>query len=192
MAARSKHREAILSAAVQLFRRQGYAATGLAEILEASGAPKGSLYHYFPGGKVEIGEKAVERAGETVAATLRDLVSETGDAGEVVERYARLLGGWLEQSGFRDGSPLTTIILETVPQHEPIRLAAMAAYASWAGIIKEAAQAGSVAPDRAGALATLTISVIDGALIQCRVEESSAPLERAANVLKQMFHAARS
>ncbi len=54
-----KHRSAIIAAAAKLFRRQGYAATGINEIADAAGAPKGSLYHYFPDGKDQIAEAAV-------------------------------------------------------------------------------------------------------------------------------------
>ncbi|MFN4184334.1 MAG: TetR/AcrR family transcriptional regulator [Hyphomonas sp.] len=192
MAAQGKHREAILSAAVRLFRQQGYAATGLAEILEVSGAPRGSLYHYFPGGKVEIGEKAVARAGETVAATLSELAASSANAGDLITRYGELLGGWLKQSGFRDGSPLTTTILETVPEHEPIRRAALAAFDAWAVIITDAAQASGVPPERARALATVAIMLIEGGMIQCRVQRSVEPLKLAAAEAKRLLETAQS
>jgi acyl-coenzyme A thioesterase PaaI-like protein len=64
-----KHRGAIVRAAVTLFRRNGYAATGINEIAKVSGAPKASLYHYFPGGKDEIAEAAVRLAGAGLVAT---------------------------------------------------------------------------------------------------------------------------
>lgn len=192
MAAQGRHREAILSAAVRLFRQQGYARTGLAEILAASGAPKGSLYHYFPGGKAEIGESAVERAGQTVAATLSGLAGESADAGALVARYMELLGGWLEQSGFRDGSPLTTTILETVPEHEAIRSAALAAFDSWSAIIEAAAVEQGIAAARARELAGVAIMLIEGALIQCRVHRSRAPLALAAVEAQRLFEAARA
>ena len=79
MAAAAKHREALLAASVRLFRQKGYAATGLAEILAESGAPKGSLYHYFPGGKAEIGAEAVKLAGKTVTRTLKELAEDDTD-----------------------------------------------------------------------------------------------------------------
>lgn len=187
MAAQGKHREAILSAAVRLFRKQGYAGTGLAEILEISGAPKGSLYHYFPGGKPEIGEKAVLLAGETVAATLQDLSSRCGSVGELVTAYAELLAGWLEQSDFRDGSPLTTTVLETVPDHEPIRIAAQRAFDSWAGILEQAALRGGVNAERARSAASVSIMLIEGAMIQCRVQRGVAPLMLAAGEIRRLF-----
>jgi TetR/AcrR family transcriptional repressor of lmrAB and yxaGH operons len=63
MSAAAKHRDAIVQSAVALFRKQGYAGTGLSDILGASGAPKGSLYYYFPNGKISIGVAAIEFAG---------------------------------------------------------------------------------------------------------------------------------
>ena len=180
MAAQGKHREAILSAAVRLFRQQGYAATGLAEILEISGAPKGSLYHYFPGGKPEIGEKAIVRAGEVVD-------SRCGSVGDLVSAYAGLLAGWLEQSDFRDGSPLTTTLLETVPGHEPIRIAALRAFESWAAIIERAALRSGVEAARAKAAAKVSIMLIEGAMIQCRVQGCVAPLMLAAEEIRRLF-----
>ena len=62
MPAVPKHRKPIVDAAVTLFRRQGYAGTGLNDIVDTSGAPKGSLYHYFPDGKASIAVAAVEEA----------------------------------------------------------------------------------------------------------------------------------
>jgi TetR/AcrR family transcriptional repressor of lmrAB and yxaGH operons len=68
-----KHRQPIVNAAVTLFRQQGYAGTGLNDIVDASGAPKGSLYHYFPAGKATIAVAAVEEAGRRVAETMAKL-----------------------------------------------------------------------------------------------------------------------
>jgi TetR/AcrR family transcriptional regulator, lmrAB and yxaGH operons repressor len=53
-------RSRILTAAQRLFRQRGYHATGLADILQLAGAPKGSMYHHFPGGKEAIGVCVIE------------------------------------------------------------------------------------------------------------------------------------
>jgi hypothetical protein len=74
MPAVPKHRQPIVNTALTLFRRQGYSRTGLNEIVDVSGAPKGSLYHYFPLGKSSIAVAAVTEAGRRVAATLTKLV----------------------------------------------------------------------------------------------------------------------
>ena len=98
MARKAKHRQAIVDAAVALFRKQGYAATGLNEIVEASGAPKGSLYYYFPKGKASIAVAAVEEAGRRVVETIEALASGARDTGELVQRHAMQLGAWMKKS----------------------------------------------------------------------------------------------
>jgi TetR/AcrR family transcriptional repressor of lmrAB and yxaGH operons len=145
MAAAAKHRERLLATSVRLFRQKGYAATGLAEILAESGAPKGSLYHYFPGGKAEIGAEAVQLAGKTVTHTLKELAEKTAGPGELIERYFDMLAGWMAASDYRDGCPITTTLLETVPEHEAIRESGAAAFAGWASVLADAAVSAGIA-----------------------------------------------
>src|SRR5256885_8806988 len=85
-----RHRGAIVRAAAALFRRNGYSATGINEIAELSGAPKGSLYHYFPGGKDQIAEAAVRFAGAGVVATLEKLEQDHSSAASMILAYCEL------------------------------------------------------------------------------------------------------
>ena len=110
MARKPKYRDPIIDAAVTLFRRQGYAGTGLNEIVEMSGAPKGSLYYYFPDGKASIAVAAVEEAGKRAAATLRDLAASCPSTGEVLKAHARLLAGWMRHASSSLGLLLSTKI----------------------------------------------------------------------------------
>ena len=72
MSVTTSTRERILVAASELFRRQGFAATGLKSILLASDAPYGSLYHFFPGGKEELGVAVLDAGGNVY----RELVEQ--------------------------------------------------------------------------------------------------------------------
>jgi TetR/AcrR family transcriptional regulator, lmrAB and yxaGH operons repressor len=182
-----KHRQPIIDAAVTLFRRRGYGATGLNEIVDESGAPKGSLYHYFPAGKSSIAVAAVEEAGRRVAATVAKLASETKSTGELLKAHARLLAGWLRKSGFRDGCPITTVLLELAPEDRAVAQAGRDAYAVRLGILTEKLIADGIAPARAARLAGLCVSAIQGALIQARVERSGAPIETAADELARLL-----
>ena len=67
----SETRARILLTMARLIEKQGYHATGLNEIIRESGAPKGSVYYYFPGGKEQIGAEAILEAGKIIAARLR-------------------------------------------------------------------------------------------------------------------------
>lgn len=187
MPAQPKHRNAIVQSAAALFRRNGYSATGLADIVERSGAPKGSLYHYFPGGKGQIGEAAVASAGELVRRTLATIGQETADAPALIAEYVRWLEIWMEQSGWRDGCPITTVLLETAASDDAIRAAGRAAFAGWVEVVARKLEGDGVAPDRAVELAGFAISALEGSLVQARVEQDPAPIRTAGRVLGLLF-----
>ncbi len=186
MGAAARHREKLIGSAITLFRRQGYAATGLNEILALSGAPKGSLYHYFPKGKEELGAEAVRQAGAAVTAVLGQLRDSTTTAPQFIEAYCTLLGGWVEKSGYSEGCPIATTLLETVPQSERIAAAGRAAFDEWTAIIAAVHQRDGMAPEAARARAGLDLAAIEGALLLMRVQQSPAPLQNVARALSAL------
>jgi TetR/AcrR family transcriptional regulator, lmrAB and yxaGH operons repressor len=187
MSRRPKHREAIVTAALTLFRRQGYAATGLNDIVALSGAPKGSLYHYFPEGKLSIAEAAVRQGGENVTATLRELARSHKTPAKLVRGYAKLLGKWMAKSRFRDGSAISSTLQETAPDHKKITAAGIEAFASWRVPIIESLEGAGVSKGRAERLATLVVAALEGSLVQARVEQSSNPIKAVAQELEELL-----
>src|SRR5262245_34793894 len=101
---------------MRLFRRQGYASTGLSQIVAESGAPKGSLYHYFPSGKEALGESAIALAGGLMQETLAALAARHREPAAFLRAYCRTMARWMEESGFASGCPIATTLLETAPQ----------------------------------------------------------------------------
>lgn len=190
MPAVPRHRQPIINAAVTLFRRQGFARTGLNDIVDLSGAPKGSLYHYFPLGKASIAVAAVEEAGRRVAATAAKLAEECRSTGELLRAHARLLAGWMRSSGFRNGCPITTVLLELAPRERAVAEAGRKAYAARVSIIADKLVADGFAGARADALAVLCTSALQGALIQARVERSGRPIEVTAAELARLLEMA--
>lgn len=190
MPAVPRHRQPIINAAVTLFRRQGFARTGLNDIVDASGAPKGSLYHYFPLGKTSIAVAAVEEAGRRVAATVAKLAAECRSTGELLRAHARLLAGWMRGSGFRNGCPITTVLLELAPRERAVMEAGRKAYAARLAAISEKLVADGFARPRAEALAVLCTSALQGALIQARVERSGRPIDVTAAELARLLELA--
>ena len=183
MSAPPKHRGAIVRAAATLFRRNGFAATGINEIAEVSGAPKGSLYHYFPNGKDQIAEAAVRFAGNGVVATLEKLEQDHPSASAMIRAYCRLLSGWMAKSGFRDGCPIATTLLESAPQSADMATAGREAFAGWCAVIARALVRDGFGKAEARRLATLAVCSIEGALILARVEASAAPIDDVAKSL---------
>ncbi len=191
MAPKQKHKEPIVYAASVLFRRQGYAGTGLNDIVDASGAPKGSLYHYFPEGKLSIAVAAVEASGRRLAATLQELSERTENTGDLMIAYANLAAGWMKKSGFRDGCPMSTLLLELTPANRAVSEACRKAYAARISILRDKLITDGYSADRAQRLAWLCSSAIQGALLQARVARSAAPIVSAAEEIASMLTPAR-
>jgi len=191
MPRKPKHKEAIVDAAVRLFRRRGYGATGLNDIVDASGAPKGSLYYYFPHGKPSIAEAAVAEAGRRVAATLGEVAATASSTAELLEAHARLLAGWMSKSGYRDGCPITTVLLELAPADRAVTKAGRDAYAERIAIVRQRLLDDGVPPPRAATLAVLCTSALQGALVQARVERSGRPLLETARELGRLLQHAQ-
>ena len=131
-------RERFVSMTARLMSRRGYAGVGLNEIVEKSGAPKGSLYHFFPGGKEQLAAAAVDWAAECFLATLDEAIAKSGSAAAAVGALAAQIAVWMEESGCKDGSPLTIVAVETGAFSEPLRLACQRGYQAWADALAEA------------------------------------------------------
>ncbi len=186
MANAAKHKHSLVRSAVRLFRRQGYAATGIQQILVLSGAPKGSLYHYFPGGKEAIGKAAVELAGEMVAETLKRLAAKHRSPSAFMVAYCRQYADWMEESDFQSGCPIATTLLETAPTSEPITAAGLAAVESWIEIIATVFKRSGIEARIANQRAELAIAAVEGALILSRVTRSSKPILNVGRTLSKL------
>src|SRR5947199_6140707 len=109
----SRHpRERMIRSALVLMGEQGVEATSLAQVLEHSGAPRGSIYHHFPGGKAQLAEDTIRHASDVVVAGME----AASGGGDPIAALRIFLAGWrytLESSDFRAGCPIVAIAVET-------------------------------------------------------------------------------
>ena len=166
-----------IETAADLFRRQGYAATGVAQVIEESGTPKGSFYFNFPGGKEELGAEALRLGGGRLRAGIEALAAAAPDAPSFVRTLADALAAGLEASSFEHGCPIATVALETATTSQPLREEAEAQFAAW----EEAM--GAVLGDRAG----LVLATLEGALILARTRRSAEPVRAAGRDLAELL-----
>jgi TetR/AcrR family transcriptional regulator, lmrAB and yxaGH operons repressor len=157
-------------------RRRGYAATGLNEIVARSGAPKGSLYFHFPGGKEELAAAAMAHAGDTLAVAISQLLDSDRELGPALGSLVDAMAAGLEHSNFADGCPLATVTLDAAGESEQVRVAVAAAFDAWLSAIEQRLRAEGF--DRADAQrrALLVLSALEGALILARAKRDVAPL----------------
>ena len=183
MAKVADSKEKTLSAAVKLFSQRGYHGTGLQDILEAGGAPRGSLYFHFPKGKEQIGEAAVQLGTDGVRQFITDAAQTSGNVQAFLVKLARGMAANLERSGYREGCPVATTALETAAQSDVLGRAARTAFQTWEQEIKRALISFGMKANKADRTATAVLSQLEGALLLARTYRSLEPMQRAEKAL---------
>ena len=131
-----RSRAALIDSAATLFRRQGYAATGLNQILGEAGVKPGSLYHHFPQGKQQLAAAVVDTAGSGIEQLLRRFLATGRPVADIVDRWVDLLVAGLAGDQ-RDGCPVEPIATESVNASPAVRAASARAFKSWCAAIEE-------------------------------------------------------
>ncbi|MEV5006900.1 TetR/AcrR family transcriptional regulator [Streptomyces sp. NPDC055692] len=185
-------RERMVFSAAQLIRRDGVGATGMREVAAHADAPRGSLQHYFPGGKEQLVNEAVawagRYAGRRVARFMAGLAEPT--AGGLFAAMVRQWTDEYETAGSLSGCPVAAATVDCASAHTSTREAAAAAFTAWRAPVAEALAGMGVPAERAEPLATLMISSLEGAIIMARAEGGIRPLETVARELSPLLDAA--
>ena len=179
----SSTRQQFITTTCELLEEQGYHATGLNQIVTESGAPKGSLYYYFPQGKEELASEAIAQTGQMVAARIAENLSDEDDVARAVRRFVRRIADSVEASGYRSGGPLMTVAMETATTSVRLNHACRDAY----NLLQEAFAArferAGFGAQRAEELATFVTTTIEGGIVLSRTYHTGAPLRRIAEEL---------
>jgi TetR/AcrR family transcriptional repressor of lmrAB and yxaGH operons len=192
MVRRTDTRRRMLETAADLFHRQGYHATGLNQLVSAGGAPKGSVYFHFPGGKEQLAAEALAVSGARICDLLRRLLDEAPDPGAAVAAIIAALSSSLAESDFERGCPIATVALDAGTESEPIRSACAGGYASWHQIIADYLTGHGAGEAGASSLATVALSAIQGALLLAKLNRDLAPLHTVGEHLRHTFTTALS
>lgn len=184
-------RERMVVSAALLIRERGARATAISDVLEHSGAPRGSAYHYFPGGRTQLLCEAVDYAGEHVAAVITGADDGPQLLDTLIDKYRRQL----LDSDFRAGCPIVAVSVEAGEQHDAERMVierAAAVFARWTDLIAARFIADGVAPDRARELAVMATTSLEGAIVLARVRRDLMPLDVVHRQLRDLLAAATS
>jgi AcrR family transcriptional regulator len=127
----SNTRERIVDASAELLRRQGYAATGVKQIVTAAQAPFGSIYHFFPGGKEQLGAEAIRRSGSLYELLIPAVFDPAPDLVVAVRAFFAGAAEHLWETGYADACPIATVALEVSSTSEPMREACADVFGSW-------------------------------------------------------------
>ena len=172
-------RARMVDGAVRLLATKGVEGTSFAEVLEATGSPRGSVYHHFPGGKPELLHAALDLASE------RGLAAMEATRGQplkvVMERFLALWRFVLERSHLTAGCAVVAV---TVAADDDDLLGHTGTiFQTWSELLTELCVAGGMDVGPARKLSVTVIAATEGAVALCRAERSMEPFEDVETVL---------
>ncbi|GAB2624515.1 TetR/AcrR family transcriptional regulator [Streptomyces capparidis] len=185
-------RERIVYSAAQLIRAQGVSATGLREIVARAEAPRGSLQHYFPGGKEQLVREAIGWAGEFAAGRVAHFMAAL-EPPTPSGLFAAMADQWrteFTRSGFDRGCPVAAATTDTAAVSDGLREAASSAFLTWQRPVRDALAGMGVPPARADSLAVVMISALEGAIVLARAHRDTGPLDAVVTELAPVLDGA--
>ena len=180
----------IMDASAELFRRQGYMGTGLKQIVADAKAPFGSIYHFFPGGKEQLGADVVRRSGALYLQLFAEIALDAPDVVTAVGRFFAGAAETLEETDYEDACPIATIALEVASTSEPLREATADVFESWLTAATDYFAASGIRRPRARRLATEMLCLLEGAFVFCRAMRTTEPLAIAGKAAVAAVRAA--
>jgi AcrR family transcriptional regulator len=181
-------RERIVQASAELFRRQGYVGTGMKQIVGEAGAPFGSIYHFFPGGKDELTAEVIRVSG----AFYEELVLAFFDPNDIVGGVRAAFAAAAEvlrDTNYADACPIATVALEVASTNEPLRRATAEVFESWLRSGTNRLIAAGIGPSRARELTIAFVAALEGGFILSRATRDASHVEIAgAGVVALLAH----
>jgi len=191
-AARPETRERMVETAARLLSTQGYHATGVAQVLDESESPRGSLYFHFPDGKEQMAQEAVRRLGDELGEVLRTKLDRKPDVRSGLGSILRMFARQLEATSFQLGCPIATVALESASAAPALRKACAGVYAAWETDLAARLRAESPRRPEPERLARAVLGTIEGALLLAKTKASVEPLRDAELTLDAMLGPDRS
>ena len=176
-------KDRIVTTSAELFRRQGYNATGIKQIVDEARAPFGSIYHFFPGGKEQLGAETIRWSGAMYGALVPAIFDPAPDVATAVRAFFAGAAADLAASGYADACPIATVALEVASVSEPLREACADVFDGWLASATERLTGAGIAAPRARELAIGMVAALEGAFVLARAQRSTEPLAVAGELM---------
>ena len=179
-------RQSMVLAAVELLRERGVDGVALDDVLGRSGAPRGSIYHHFPGGRAQIIDEAAQLSGDAISR----LISNAADRGPaaVVDAFTEFWRKLLQKSNFAVGCPVVSIAVSAAPD-SALAQHANQIFRTWHQLVTDCLIADGLDVAVARRLSTMSLGAIEGAITMCRATSSLQPLDDVNAELKLLLAA---
>ncbi len=170
----------MIETTARLVQARGLHGVSLSDILSVSGAPRGSLYFHFPGGKQALVLEALRAGIEEATEALRKCLTEADTPAEGIQDFFLLIAQELEDTNYTFGCPVAAIILDRPEIDSELARACQDAFDEWARMYRETLVDAGLPTDRAERLALTILGSLEGALMMARSQQSPAPIKAIA------------
>jgi TetR/AcrR family transcriptional repressor of lmrAB and yxaGH operons len=181
----SDSRANMIRSAASLIGSRGISATSFSDVLADSGAPRGSIYHHFPDGKRQLAIEAMEWTSQQILGHL--LACPAATAADVLGCFIDLWRQSVVQSCGTSGCPVAGVAIDTGTGEDGLIDVVRETFRSWTTLLAERLEGAGVPAGRAASIAVTTLASMEGALILCRAEGGTGPLEAAAGELMRLL-----
>jgi AcrR family transcriptional regulator len=189
-------KERIVERSAELFRRQGFAGTGVKQIVAEASAPFGSLYHFFPGGKEQLGEEVIRWSGAIYGQLIDAFFVPGADPVAATRAFFAAAAETLRESDYADACPIATVALEVSSTNEPMRQACADVFNGWVDSATERLVESGLTRKRSRTLAFSMLASLEGAFVLGRALRSTEPVEvagaTAATAVREAMASRRS
>ena len=182
-------REHMIETTASLVHRRGFYGTSLNEILTESGAPRGSLYYHFPGGKEELVLEATRQGVASVTQLLKEALAGSSEPADGVQAFVEAAAHVLRDSGYVFGCPVAPIVLDS-PESSALAEVCQEAFEEWQQVLVEGLGSAGIERGRTESLATMIVCGLEGGLILARARRDTAPLDAVADEFASMVRSA--
>jgi len=184
-------RERMVASAVNLLARRGLQSTSFSEVLEDSGAPRGSVYHHFPGGKDQMIGSALDAAGDRAIELLDRKAGASAE--EIATWFLHIWREVLVRGKFEAGCAVLAV---AVAADSPELLDQTArVFRTWRRRLAELLEQGGLGTADAARFAAVLVASSEGAVVLARAEQSLEPFDLVAEQLldqvRALSHAAK-
>jgi AcrR family transcriptional regulator len=169
-------RERMLDAAEILLRERGLAGAGIQQVVARAGAPIGSVYHFFPGGKAQLVAEALQIHGEKARALFERILGDK--AVPLPERFRTLFrtaASGFDRAGANTGCAIGAVSLDLDARDEALRALCRDAMDGWIASIARELPWSDEAVRRS--FAEMVVASLEGAFILSRARQNGTPFK---------------
>ena len=172
-------RDRLVEATAELFRLNGYSGTAVKQIVQSAKAPFGSMYHFFPNGKEELGVATIHWSGAIYGELIELFFEPGGDPVASTRLFFEAAADTVRDTDYVDACPIATVALEVASTSEPLRIATADVFRSWLVALDEYFVQSGLTKSKARPLSVSLFCLLEGAFILARATRDDGTIRTA-------------